>query len=109
VNKKLFRSAIFIAAIIASAVPSMSGNAPFFSAGSAYAQDDWRKEFDEICAKTQDADALGAKELQDIIDRCDTLKPRIEKIEESQRKVALKRLSMCRGLFVFELQAKEKN
>jgi hypothetical protein len=107
VNNNLFRSIIILAAIIASPALLMSGNAPPFSPGSAYAQDDWRKEFDDICARTQDADEFSIQELKDKIDRCDALKPSIEKIEESQSKVALKRLKMCRDLYVYVLQAKE--
>jgi hypothetical protein len=109
VNKNLFRSIIILAAIIASPALLLSGNTPSLSPGSAYAQDDWRKEFDDICAKTQDADEFSIKELKDIIDRCDALKPSIEKIQESQGKVALKRLKMCRDLYVFVLQAKENH
>lgn len=108
-NNNLVRSVVILVAIFASAVLLTSGNEPFFSPGSAYAQDDWRKEFDDVCARTQDAESFSNQELKDIIDRCDALKPRIEKIEESQSKVALKRLKMCRDLYVFVLQAKENH
>jgi hypothetical protein len=107
VNNNLFRSVVIFAAIIASSALLLSGNAPSLSPGLAFAQDDWWKEFDDVCARTQDADAFSTEELKNVIDRCDALKPRIEKIEESQRKVALKRLKMCRDLYVFVLQAKE--
>jgi hypothetical protein len=52
--------------------------------------------------------AFGVEELKDLIARCDTLKPLIEKLDESQRKVYLKRLSLCRDLLVFVLESKEK-
>src|SRR5512143_841784 len=97
----LIRSVVIFAAIIASAALLMSGKTPSLSPESAYAQDDWRKEFDDVCSRTQEAETLDMEELKEVIERCDALKPRIEKIEESQRKVALKRLKMCRDLYVF--------
>jgi hypothetical protein len=43
--------------------------------------------------------------LADGIRRCDRLKPRIEKLDESAAKVYLKRLRTCRDLFVFMLES----
>ena len=37
---------------------------------NAYAEDDWMKEYSEICAKTQTAMALSIKALQTLDDRC---------------------------------------
>ncbi len=71
------------------------------------AQDEWRKEFDEICGKTQDAMTLPAEELKSLSERCDRLKPQIEKLDESQKKVYLKRLQMCKDLFVYVLKSRE--
>jgi len=45
-------------------------------------------------------------ELKSLVGRCDALKPRIEKLEETQRKVYLKRLQMCRDLLAFVLESK---
>jgi len=36
------------------------------------------------------------------------LKPHIEKLDESQRKVYGRRLQLCSGLLVFVLESKEK-
>ncbi|HSB35186.1 MAG TPA: hypothetical protein VLG39_12065, partial [Nitrospirota bacterium] len=58
VNKDLYRTAVSLAIAIAAVVFLPSGNSPFLSPGSAHAQDDWRREFDSICAKTQDADTF---------------------------------------------------
>jgi len=77
--------------------------------GVAYAQQSWRTEFDDLCGKTQECDALSAEELNKLIERCDKLKEQIETLDETQRKVYLKRLQMCRDLFAFMLEAKEKN
>lgn len=72
---------------------------------AANTQEDWRAEFDDICSKTDDAAALKQPELKSLIERCDRLKPRIEKLDESAAKVYLKRLRSCRDLFVFMLES----
>jgi hypothetical protein len=68
------------------------------------AQEDWKAEFDDVCSKTTDAMALTKTELKGLIDRCDRLKPRIERLDESAAKVYLKRLKMCKDLYVFALE-----
>jgi hypothetical protein len=74
----------------------------------AHAQDDWKAEFDDICAKTADSLSLSKVELKGLIERCDKLKPRIEKLDESTAKVYLKRLQMCKDLYVFVLESGSK-
>jgi hypothetical protein len=106
-KKDLHRIAVSLSIAAAAIAFLPSGSLRFFSPGAAHAQEDWRPEFDSICSKTQDADTLTIEELKELINRCDALKPRIEKLEESHRKVALKRLQMCKDLFVFILQSKE--
>ncbi len=76
--------------------------------GVVHAQDDWKIEFDDVCSKTQDAVIFSPDELRNLIARCDKLKPLIEKLDETQRKVFLKRLQLCRDLFSFALESKEK-
>lgn len=78
-----------------------------FESGNAYALDDWMKEFDDVCSKTQDALAFTADELKNYLERCDALKPIMEKLDEPQRTVNLRRLKMCRGLYSFVLEQKE--
>ena len=80
----------------------------FVYCGFAYSQEDWRKEFDEICSKTENAMAFSVGELRSLVDRCDALKPRVEKLEEPERKITLRRLQMCRDLYAFVLETKEK-
>ncbi len=74
----------------------------------AYSQEDWRKEFEEICSKTENAMAFNVEELRSLVDRCDALKSRVEKLDEPQRKIILRRLQMCRDLYVFTFEMKEK-
>ncbi|MGE5048622.1 MAG: hypothetical protein ACM3PC_08655 [Deltaproteobacteria bacterium] len=68
----------------------------------------WKEEFEEVCSKTQDAMSLDAAELRSLIDRCDKLKPAIEALDESARKVYTRRLSACRELYVFVLETREQ-
>ncbi len=81
---------------------------PTFHVGLAFAQDDWMKEFADVCSKTQDAMTFTTDQLRDLVARCDRLKFQLEKLEDTQRKVYLKRLQMCRNLFAFALETKEK-
>jgi hypothetical protein len=76
------------------------------SAAAASAQDDWKKEFEDVCSKTQDAMSFTPEELKILVGRCDALRPRIEKLDETQKKVYLKRLKMCRDLLDFVLETK---
>lgn len=77
------------------------------SAQSAPAKETWQKEFDDICSKTEDAMTLSLEELASLIDRCDALRPKIEKLDETPKKVYLKRLRMCRGLYAYVLESKQ--
>jgi hypothetical protein len=70
-------------------------------AARAAAPPDWRKEFDEVCGRTQDAMSLSTDELRSLVERCDKLRPAIDALEESQRKVYTRRLQACRDLYQF--------
>ena len=69
---------------------------------------DWKKEFEDVCGKTQDAMALPMEELRSLVSRCDRLRPQIEKLDESQRKVYSRRLQVCRDLYQFVVESREK-
>jgi hypothetical protein len=70
------------------------------------AQDDWKKEFEDICSQTQDVMSFTPEELKALVGRCDALRPRIEKLDQSQKKIYLKRLLMCRDLFTYAIESK---
>jgi len=72
------------------------------------AQESWQREFDAVCSKTEDAMTFSPEELTDLIRRCDNLRPRIEKLDESRKKVYLERLRKCRGLYDYVLDTKRK-
>ena len=69
---------------------------------------EWKGEFDDICGKTSSAMNFSREELKALIERCDKLKVIIEQLEETQKRVYLKRLSLCRDLYAYVLQSKEK-
>ena len=71
------------------------------------AEEAWVQDFNDICAKTPDSMSLSREELQSLIARCEKLKPTIEGLEETRRKVYRKRLEMCKNLLVFVLESKQ--
>jgi hypothetical protein len=75
---------------------------------AAQAAEDWKKEFEDVCAKTQDAMALPTDELKALVVRCDALKPTIEALDESARKVYSRRLKACRDLYQYVLDYREQ-
>jgi len=72
----------------------------------AESEDGWRKEFDDVCGRTSESQSLSTEELGKLVDRCDKLKPQIEQLGESERKVFLRRLKMCRDLYRYVLDSK---
>ena len=48
------------------------------------------------------------EELRLLVARCDRIKPQIDALEPSARKVFLRRLQLCRDLFLYVLESKEK-
>ena len=77
----------------------------------AQEQEDWKQEYADICAKTQNAMEMSVAELKDRIERCDKLQERINKLEgpraDTERKVFTTRVKMCRELYQFTLEYKE--
>ena len=92
--------------LAASLIPALCGF--LFAPSSAAAQEDWEKEFQAVCGKTDDAMTLTIQELRTLVERCDDLKASIDKLEGSARKVFMKRLQMCRDLYAFTLETKEQ-
>lgn len=75
---------------------------------SAEAEEAWKTEFNRVCGQTDNAADMSIDALKKAIEQCDALKPRIEVLEATPRKVYLKRLQMCRNLFSFLLEGKVK-
>jgi hypothetical protein len=86
---------------------AVSGSAVFQRAAAA--DEGWLPEFEAVCSKTQDAMALPSDELRSLVTRCDQPKPAIDALEPSRKKVYGKRLALCRNLYEFVLQTREKD
>ena len=82
---------------------------PAPAAAPAAAKDGWKREFDEVCAKTQDAMSLTGDELRGLVARCDKLKPAIDALGETERRLVSRRLKECRNLYQFVLETREKS
>jgi hypothetical protein len=103
--------ALAVGLMVAFAGVLPAGLGALYPVGHAHAQDpaeDWKLEFDDICSKTDDAMAFTVDELKQLVSRCESLRPRIEALGETQRKVYLKKLQSCRDLFIFVIQVKEQ-
>lgn len=72
----------------------------------AFGADDWRAEFDATCSRTDEAMNLSESELLALTATCDRLEKVISGLEPTERKVFLKRLQMCKNLFLFVLETK---
>jgi hypothetical protein len=88
-------------------IPSFSPRGSVFSCSKASAQEDWKREFDDVCSKTQDTMTFSTEELKSLIARCEALTPRIQRLDEPLRKITTKRLKMCRDLYAYTLEARE--
>ena len=97
---------VLILVVLFSSENLWTGTLVLAQLGVASAEEDWLQEFNDVCAKTEDSMILSSNELRDLIARCDTLKPLVEKLPETQKKVYLKRLQSCRDLYVFTLESK---
>ncbi|GFE60733.1 hypothetical protein [Geobacter sp. AOG2] len=75
----------------------------------AYCDELWRAEFDDTCAKTTDVMTLSTDELRALIGRCERLQKVIEQQDETVRKVFLKRLQLCKNLYIYVLEAKDND
>ena len=75
---------------------------------SACAEESWRTDFDAACAQSNVAMILTIPELRKLIEQCDRLQKILEEQEETVRKVYLKRLQMCKNLYIFVLETKKQ-
>lgn len=75
---------------------------------TAHAEESWRGELEELCARTNDAMTFSPEELKRLVEKCDGLKKRLDELDESSRKVYGKRLKMCRDFYAFMLESKQE-
>jgi hypothetical protein len=108
VNNVTRLAATLAAFLITAQAAPPAGLHPLSGPAAAYAEEDWQKEFDEVCSKTEGAMALSAEELKALVDKCDKLKPKIAGLDETRSKVYMKRLQRTRDYYIFVLESKEK-
>jgi hypothetical protein len=100
------RVIICLILVFAASVTQQKGFVP--TAVAAEAVEPWKAEFDSLCGQTDSAAEMSVAELKKALEKCDSLKPKIEALEATPRKVYLKRLQMCRNLFAYLLEGKNK-
>lgn len=64
-------------------------------------EDEWKKEFDELCGHTNEAMALPFERLNYLVERCDRLLSKIEAADNPRKKMYLFRIRKCRDLYQF--------
>jgi hypothetical protein len=67
----------------------------------ALAEENWREEFDRICARTGEAGKLSEAELNQLISDSERLREKIAGSNDPDSKVYLFRVGKCRDFFVF--------
>lgn len=75
---------------------------------SIAAEESWKIQFDRLCGRTDNAAEMTVEELKKALTDCDAIKPQIEALEATPRKLYLRRLQMCRNLFAYLLEGKER-
>jgi sialic acid synthase SpsE len=74
----------------------------------AAAVEPWRTDFNEACGKADEAMTLSLQELKALVEKCNRVVKALAAEDESVRKVFLKRVQMCRNLYVFMVETKEQ-
>ena len=74
---------------------------------------DWKEEYGAVCAETQGAVSLTVEKLQEYIDRCDKLQARLDELQagngSTEKKVYARRLKMCRDVYQYTLDYKNRD
>lgn len=107
--KALIAGIVLVSGLVLTVPPGQGTLFTLYGVGAAHAEEDWKKEFEAICSKTDEAMNASKEELQGLVARCDALKAVIEKLDGSTRKVYMRRLQSCRDLLAFVLASKEKD
>lgn len=67
----------------------------------------WKQEFSDICSRTDEVMSFSRDELKMLLQRGNKLRIIIEALEETPRKIYLKRLQKCMNLYSFVLESME--
>ena len=101
--------AALVCGAIAAGALDLHGARPVARAEARAEDADWFAEFEAVCSRTQDAMSLSTDELRALLARCDRLKPRVDGLDPSRRKVYTRRLQLCRDLYRFVLDSRERS
>ncbi len=101
--KKTIMSAFFVVLLSG---PALAAGAMPGSGSSA--QNEWIREFNDVCQATTASMALSKSQLKTRIGLADALKTQLGCLEDSARKVYTTRLRMCHDMYGFALKVKEK-
>lgn len=104
-SRVLRRILVFVLLCAGSFAPAACAQAAPPSSHRAEAS--WRREFEDICSRTEQSMSYSIEQLTRLIERCDALQPKIDRLDETQRKVYSSRLHQCRGLYVYVLESKK--
>lgn len=97
-------SIVIMGCLLSLSIPFMAN----MQLAPAYGAENWKDQLSAICSRTNEAMDLTTDELKSLVTGCDKLKPVIESLEESPRKIYRKRLQMCRDLYAYVLEVKEQ-
>lgn len=103
--RRLHLPVILAALIMALFAPPLFTPPSGFCA-TATAEELWKQELIDICSKTDEALSFSIDELKILLLRSEKLRPVIESLAETPRKVYLKRLQKCINLYSFVLESK---
>ena len=96
------------AALAAAAWAATTGGRLAPSPALAQTREGWKKEFEDVCARTQDSMTLTDDQLRSLVARCDELERLLGELPEHERKVYLRRLRAGRDLYQFVLDARRE-
>lgn len=102
-------AAALACAALAAGIRAGGAGSPVRPAEARAGEEDWLAEFEAVCSRTQDAMSLSTDELRALVARCDRLKPGVEALDPSRRKVYARRLKQCRDLYRFVLDARDRS
>lgn len=97
-----------IVAVLCASALALGAARPVRAEPGASPGDGWQAEFEQVCGRTQDAMSIPTDELHRLVARCDALRPAVAALDESARKVWERRLTLCRELYAFVLETRER-
>lgn len=86
----------------------LAGRGALPSARAEGEDEPWLAEFAAVCARTDEAMTIPTDELKALIRRCDALRPKVEALDPTRRKVYGRRLKTCRDLYAFVLESRSE-